>query len=87
METTEEKDGQCCNWNFDELRQRTEDYVRDEPTKAVGIALAIGVFLTVVPVFRIVGVLLRLVLALARPALMIFGGLKAYEEITKRYGE
>lgn len=84
MDTTET--AAPCPANFEELRQRAEDYVRDEPTKAVGIALAAGIVLTILPVFRIVGGLLRLVLMLAKPAIIIFGAMKVYEEINRRNG-
>jgi uncharacterized protein (DUF2062 family) len=72
---------------LEELRQRTENYVREEPTKAVAIALAAGVFLSIFPVFRLFSGVLRLVFALLKPALLILGGVKLYEEYSKRYGE
>lgn len=71
--------------NFDELRARAEAYVRDEPSKSVGIALAAGIFLTIFPVGRLLFALVRVALALLKPALLVFGGIKAYEEIQKRY--
>lgn len=87
METTEtsQTGDSCCNVNFEEIRQRTEDYVRDEPVKAVGIAILAGIILTVFPVFRLTFGFLRLALALLKPALLILGGMKLYEELTKRY--
>jgi hypothetical protein len=72
--------------NFDELRTRTEEYVREEPVKSVGIALAAGVFLTIFPVFSIVFGVLRLALSLLRPALLVLGGIKLFEEYQRRYG-
>ena len=71
--------------NIEELRHRTEDYVREEPVKSVGIAVVAGIFLTIVPVFSIVFGLLRLGIGLLRPALLVLGGLKLYEEMQKRY--
>ena len=71
--------------NFEELRHRTEDYVRDEPTKAVGIALLAGIFVTIFPVFRVFFGLLHLALALLKPGLLILGGIKLYEEMQRRY--
>ena len=84
MDTTETTENCCVN--FEALRQRTEDYVRDEPTKAVGIALAAGIILTIFPIFRILAGILRLALSLAKPAMLIFGAMKLYEEINKRNG-
>jgi hypothetical protein len=72
--------------DIDEIRDRAEAYVRDEPTKAIGIAVLAGIFLTIFPVGRLLFALVRLALALVKPALLIFGGIKAYEEIQKRYG-
>jgi hypothetical protein len=72
--------------DFDEIRDRAETYVRDEPTKAIGYAVLAGVFLTIFPVGRLLFALVRLALHLVKPALLIFGGIKAYEEIQKRYG-
>jgi hypothetical protein len=72
--------------NFDELRTRTEEYVREEPVKSVGIALAAGVFLTIFPVFSIVFGVIRVALSLLRPALLVLGGIKLYEEYQRRYG-
>ena len=72
--------------NFDELRNRTEEYVREEPVKSVGIALGAGIFLTIFPVFGIFFGLLRVALSLLRPALLVLGGIKLYEEYQRRYG-
>jgi hypothetical protein len=72
--------------NIDEIRLRTEDYVREEPVKSVGIALVAGIILTVFPIFSIVFGLIRLSLSLVRPALLVLGGVKLYEEYQKRYG-
>jgi hypothetical protein len=84
MDTTDLTENSSAN--FEEFRQRTEDYVRDEPTKAVGIALVAGMALTILPVFRIFGGLLRLAFTLAKPAILIFGAMKLYEEVNKRQG-
>ena len=73
-----------ANLDLDELRHRAEDYVREEPAKALGIALAAGIFLTIFPVGRLLFSLLRLSLSLLKPALLIFGGVKIYEELQKR---
>jgi ElaB/YqjD/DUF883 family membrane-anchored ribosome-binding protein len=42
METTDPNQ----THDFDEVRDRAEAYVRDEPTKAVGLAVLAGIFLT-----------------------------------------
>ena len=83
METQES----AHNPKFDELRGRTEEYVRDEPMKAVGYAALAGVILTIFPIFRLSFAVVRAALCLLRPALFVLGGIKAYEEIQKRYSE
>lgn len=61
-----------------------EQYTREEPLKAVGIAFAAGLFMTMLPIGAILAGLLRLALALVRPALLILGAVKLYEEIERR---
>jgi hypothetical protein len=73
------------NLDLEELRHRTEEYVRQEPIKAVAISLGVGMFLTVFPVFRILSGLFRAVFALFRPLLFCLGAVKLWEEISKRY--
>ena len=70
--------------NIDELRNRTEDYVRDEPLKSVGIAVGAGALLAVLPIFSVFFGLVRLSLGLLKPVLLVLGGMKLYEEITRR---
>jgi hypothetical protein len=75
----------CCDWrkSFEDLSANTEKFVRQDPAKAVGLALFGGVLLTVLPVGRLLGALVRLVLALARPLLLVLGAVKLYEEFQK----
>ena len=70
--------------DVDTLVHRTEEYTREEPLKAVGVAFVAGLFMTLLPVGSIISGLLRLVLALVRPALLILGAIKLYEEIDRR---
>ena len=75
----------CCDWRkaVDDLSKTTEKLVREEPSKAIGLALFGGVLLTVLPVGRLLGALVRLTLALARPLLLVLGAVKLYEEYQK----
>ncbi|MHA3772009.1 hypothetical protein ACXR0O_10775 [Verrucomicrobiota bacterium sgz303538] len=70
--------------DVDTLVHRTEEYTREEPLKAVGVAFVAGLFMTMLPVGSIIAGLLRLTLALVRPALLILGAIKLYEEIDRR---
>jgi hypothetical protein len=69
---------------MENLVHRTEDFAREEPMKAVGIAFAAGLFMTVLPIGAIIGGLMRVALTLIRPALLVLGAIKLYEEIDRR---
>jgi hypothetical protein len=82
-----EKPTECCadlSAKFEDWKACAEKSVREEPIKTAGLAFVAGIFLTVLPVGRIVGGLVRLALALVRPALLILGVVKAVEEFDKR---
>jgi len=87
-ETNEPSRGaDCCgDWQktVENLSDRTQQFIRDEPGKAVGVALFAGILLTVFPVGRVLGALVRLLFALARPLLLVLGALKVYEEFGKK---
>ncbi len=76
----------CCDWQktVEDLGERTQRFVREDPTKAVGMAVLAGLLLTIFPVGRVLGALVRLVFALARPLLLALGALKIYEEFEKK---
>ena len=75
----------CCNWRktVDDLSSSTEKFVREDPAKAIGLALFGGVLLTVLPVGRLLSALVRLAFALVRPLLLVLGAVKLYEECQK----
>lgn len=64
---------------FDELRQQTEDYVRENPTQSVGYALVAGFILHLLPIGRILGGFVRLVLIAFKPAILAYGVTKLYQ--------
>jgi len=76
----------CCDWRqtVDNLGERAQQMIREEPAKAVGLAVLTGLLLTVFPVGRVLGALVRLVFALARPLLLALGAIKLYEEFEKK---
>jgi hypothetical protein len=67
-----------------DLMERTASEVRKEPVKSVIWAFFIGIFLTMFPVGRVLGILAGLVLALLRPVLLVLGVVKLCEEIEER---
>ena len=71
--------------NLHSLRQHAEDYAREQPAKALGIAMGVGFFFSIIPVFRVCSGVLRLLIVLLKPVLLCLGGIKLYEEISKRY--
>lgn len=81
-----ESAGGCCDWKkrVDEMAANATKMAREEPAKALGFAFVTGLLCTVLPVGRLLGGLVRLALALVPPALLVLGGLKAWEEIEKR---
>jgi len=79
--------GDCCgDWRktVDDFTTCTEKFVREDPAKAVGLALFGGVLLTILPVGRLIAGLVRLAFALARPLLLVLGAVKLYEEFQKK---
>jgi hypothetical protein len=74
----------CCGAPMGDWYAAGEKCAREEPLKCAGIAFVAGILLTILPVGQIVGGLLRLVFGLIRPALLILGLMKVFEEIEKR---
>ena len=75
--------GSCCP-GIDELKERVERFAREEPLQAVGAAFGAGLLLTLLPAGALIAGLVRLAMALLRPALVVLGALKLYEEVTRR---
>ncbi len=84
MQPPEEHQGTENHLDMDGLAARTEQYAREEPIRAVSIAFFVGLVLTLLPIGGIIAGLLRLAFGLVRPALLILGATKVYEEIQKR---
>jgi hypothetical protein len=58
--------------------------VQREPARSVASAFVVGLLLSLFPVGRIVSFFVGLGLTLLRPALLVLGGLKLWEEVGKR---
>jgi hypothetical protein len=71
-------------FDTEQFTERTVDYARQEPMRAVGIAFVAGLILTLLPIGAMVAGLIRLAVSLVRPALLILGATKLYDEIQKR---
>lgn len=68
----------------EDLGARAQNFARQEPAQAVGLAFLTGLVLTVLPVGRLAAVLVRLAFALVRPALLILGAVRFCEAFEKR---
>ena len=64
---------------WEEIIAQTEDYVRANPTQSLLCGVAAGFILNRLPIFRIFGVLVRLLLMALKPAILIYGATKLYQ--------
>ena len=64
---------------FEHLLRETEDYVRENPARALGYALAAGFVLNRLPLGRILGGVTRLALVAFKPAILMYGATKIYQ--------
>ena len=64
---------------WEEIIAQTEDYVRANPTQSLLYGVAAGFILNRLPIFRIFGVLVRLLLMALKPAILIYGATKLYQ--------
>ncbi len=62
----------------------TGDYVREKPTQSLLYAFAAGYILNRLPLGRLIGGLLRLLLVALRPAIVIYGAAKLYQSAQER---
>lgn len=66
---------------FEQIMEQTEDFVRENPTRALVYAAVAGLVIDRLPVVRMVGGLARLALFALKPALLIYGATKIYEAV------
>lgn len=64
---------------FEQIMEQTEDYVRENPTRALAYAVVAGLVIDRLPVFRMAGSLTRLALFALKPALLVYGATKIYQ--------
>lgn len=73
---------ECCP----ELTTKVEEAAREEPLWTVGLAFGAGILLSLFPIGRFAGALLRLVFFVIKPALLIFGIQQLIETARLREG-
>jgi hypothetical protein len=61
----------------------TEDYVREKPAQSLLFAFVAGYVLNRLPLGRIAGGLLRLLILALRPAILVYGAAKLYQAAQK----
>ena len=64
---------------FSQILEQTEEFVRENPTRAIGYAVLAGLVIDRLPVFKIFGGLTRLTLFALKPAILIYGATKLYQ--------
>jgi hypothetical protein len=64
---------------FEQIVDQTEEYVRANPTRALAYAVAAGLVIDRLPIFRILAGLTRLSLIAIKPAALIYGATKIYQ--------
>jgi hypothetical protein len=69
---------------WDEIMAQTEDYVRANPTKSLLYGVAAGFVLDRLPIFRILGALVRLCFMAFKPAILIYGATKVYQLLSSQ---
>lgn len=62
----------------------TGDYVREKPTQSLLYAFAAGYVLNRLPLGRVIGGLLRLLMVALRPAIVVYGAAKLYQAAQER---
>jgi len=64
---------------FGQILGQTEEYVRENPGRAVAYALVAGFILNRLPIMRILSALMRLVFIAFKPAILAYGATKLYQ--------
>jgi hypothetical protein len=64
---------------FGQIMEQTEEYVRENPTRAIMYAVVAGLVLDRLPVTRLLSCATRLSLMALKPAILIYGATKLYQ--------
>ena len=64
---------------FQQIMEQTEEYVRENPTRALAYAAVAGLVIDRLPICRILSGLARLSLIAVKPAILIYGATKLYQ--------
>ena len=64
---------------FSEVVNQAEEFVREKPGQSLLIALVAGMILNRLPIGRLFGGVVRLLMFALKPALLLYGATKVYE--------
>ena len=64
---------------FEQILEQTEEYVRANPARSVAYALIAGFILNRLPIGRILGGFVRLLMIAFKPAILAYGATKLYQ--------
>lgn len=64
---------------FEQMLEQTEEYVRENPARSIGYALLAGFILNRLPIGRILGGFVRLLMVAFKPAILAYGATKLYQ--------
>jgi hypothetical protein len=62
--------------------EEAEAYVREHPLRSMASAVVVGFILDRLPIGRIIGGIVRLLLIALKPAILIYGAMKLYEVVS-----
>lgn len=74
-----ERGAQWVKEQFETVVSDTGDYVRQKPAQSLVWAFVAGFLLNRLPVGRVVGGLIRLLLFALKPAILVYGAAKLYQ--------
>ena len=64
---------------FEQILEQTEEYVRANPVRSIVYALIAGFILNRLPIGRILGGFVRLLMIAFKPAILAYGATKLYQ--------
>lgn len=80
MEESEEFGSvQYARDQFESVMSQTEDYIREKPAQSLFYAFLAGFIINRLPIGRIFSGVLRLLFFAAKPAILIYGATKLYQ--------
>jgi hypothetical protein len=66
---------------FEQVLEQTEEYVRENPARSLAYALIAGFILHRLPIGRILGGFVRLLMIAFKPAILAYGATKLYQAV------